>query len=113
MSRGFSIAHSQVTPGMDARSHQISGASIDGIAPGNRMLEAGAGNESALDGDVSPMHHELQRRQTQGGTIENKGGYMNFYCDQEEEDLTEIKQRTEKHAETTKDHDQIVSFVDL
>ena len=55
------------------------------------------------------MHHELMRRATMGGTIENKRGYMNFYCDQEEDDLQEIKQRTEEHAEVAQDPQKHVS----
>ena len=48
MSRGFSIAHSQVTPGLDARSHQVSNGSLnESLAkPGGIIVGGGERNES-------------------------------------------------------------------
>lgn len=62
MSRGFSIAHSQVTPGLGSRSNELSESirqprdevdsdSLNSI-PHTQMLITGA--ESVLDGNISP-----------------------------------------------------------
>ena len=62
MSRGFSIAHSQVTPGLGSRSNELSdnfrqprdevdSDSLNSM-PQTQMLIAGT--ESALDGNMTP-----------------------------------------------------------